>query len=71
MMSSIYSEIDVLREKQKQVVEDLTLGVFFPKCRKKHSLKECPLKKLEVCHICELNHGIKELPSLPQVKEVL
>ena len=30
MMSSISSEIDVLREKQKQVVEDLTLGVFCP-----------------------------------------
>ena len=28
MMSSISSEIDVLREKQKQAVEDLTLGVF-------------------------------------------
>ena len=30
MMSSISSEIDVLKEKQKQAVEDLALGVFFP-----------------------------------------
>ena len=71
IMSSISSEIDVLRMKQKQVVEDLTLGVFYPKCMKKHPLKECPLKKVEVCHLCELNHDTKECPSLPQVKEVL
>ena len=71
MMSSISSKIDVLREKQKQVVEDLTLSVFYPKCRKKHPLKECPLDKVEVCQLCELNHDTKECPSLPQVKEFL
>ena len=70
-MSSISSEIDVLREKQKQAVEDLTLGLFCPKCRKNHPLKELPLDKVEVCQLCELNHDTKEFPSLPQVKEVL
>ena len=49
MMSSISSEIDVMREKHKQAVEDLTLGVFCPKRRKKHPLKEFPLDKVEVC----------------------
>ena len=67
-MSSISSEIDVLREKQKQAVEDLTLGVFCPRCRKNHPLKECPLDKVEVCQLCELNYNS---PSLPQVKAVL
>ena len=71
MMSSISSEIDVLKEKQKQEVEDLTLGVFCPRCRKNHLLKECPLDKVEVCQLCELNHDTKECPSLPQVKDVL
>ena len=71
MMSSISSEIDVLREKQKQAVEDLTLGILCPKCRKNHPLKECPLDKVEVCQPCELNHYIKECPSLPQVKAAL
>ena len=65
MMSSISSKIDVLREKQKQAVEDLTLGRFFPRRRKKHPLKECPLNNIEVCQLCELNHDIKECPSLP------
>ena len=30
MVSSISSKIDVLKAKQKQAVEDLTLGVFCP-----------------------------------------
>ena len=70
-MSSIFSEMEVLREKQRKVVEDLTLGVFSPRCRKKNPLKECPLDKVEACQLCELNHDTKECPSLPQVKVVL
>ena len=57
--------------KQKQAVEDLTLGVIFPKCRKNHPLKEWPLDRVEVCQLCELNHDTKECPSLPQLKAVL
>ena len=71
MMSSISLEMDVLRAKQRQAVKDLKLGVFYPRCRKKHPLKECPLDKVEVCQLCELNHDTKECPSLPQVKAVL
>ena len=67
MMSSISLEIDVLKAKQKQAVEDLTLGVFCPRCRKNHLLKEFLLDKAEVCQLCELNHNVKECPSLPQV----
>ena len=70
-MSSISLEIDGLRAKQKQAVEDLTLGIFYTKCRKNHPLKECPLNKVEVCQLCELNHDTKEFPSLPQLKVIL
>ena len=42
MMSSISSKIDVLRAKQKQAVEDLTLGIFCPKCRKNHESEGLP-----------------------------
>ena len=49
VMSSISSEIDVLRENKKQAVEDLTLGVLCPRCKKKHPLKEFLLDKVEVC----------------------
>ena len=47
MMSSLSSELDILREKKRKVVEDLTLSVFYPRCKKKHPLKECPLYKGE------------------------
>ena len=70
-MTSISLKIDVLRAKQKQAIEYLTLGVFYPRCRKNHPLKECPLNKVEVCQLCELNHDTKECPSLPQVKGFL
>ena len=39
MMSSISSQLDIMRAKQKQVSEDLVLGVFFPKYGKKYPLK--------------------------------
>ena len=70
MMSSISIQLDVMRAKQKQVAKDLVLGVFFPKCRKKHPLKECPLDKVEVCGLCELEHDTKYCPSLPKSKVV-
>ena len=70
MMNSIYSQLDVMREIHKQVAEDLVLGVFFPKCKKKHPPKECPLDKAEVCGMCELEHDTKYCPSLPKSKAV-
>ena len=45
--------------------------MFCPRCRKNHPLREYPLDKVEVCQLCELNHDMKECPSLPQVKAVL
>ena len=63
--------MDFLGDKKRQVVEDLALGVFCPRYKKKHPLREFPLDKVEVCHICELDHDTKECPSLPKVKAVL
>ena len=70
MMSYISSQQDFMREKHKQVVGDLVLGVFFPKCRKKHPLKEFPLDKVEVCGLCEFEHDTKDCPSLPKSKAI-
>ena len=68
MMSSISSQLNVMREKQKQVDEYLVLGVLFPKCRKKHPLREFPLDKVEVCGLCELEQYTKYYPSLLKAK---
>ena len=52
------------------MAKDPVLGVFFPKCRKKHPRRECPLDKVEVCGLCGLEHEIKDSPSLTKAKEV-
>ena len=70
MMSSISSQLDVLREKQRQAEEDLALGVFRPKCRTKQLLRECPLDKVQEGGLCDLDHDTKECPSLLKVKTV-
>ena len=59
-----------MREKKKEVVEDLVLGVFFPKCRKDNRLREFSLDKVDVCGLCELEHDIKYFPSMLNDKEV-
>ena len=69
-MSYISQQLDVMRESQKQVVEDLVLGVFFPKCIKKHTLRECLVDKVEVCGLYDLEHENKHFPSLPKAKEI-
>ena len=70
-MSSMSSEMDILRENQRKEVEYLALGLFCPKCKKKHPLRECLLDKVEACQIYELDHDTKEFPSPPKVKEIL
>ena len=50
------------------MVKDLVLGVLFPKCIKKHLSRECPLDKVEVCGLCDLEHDTKYFPSLPNTK---
>ena len=69
-MSSISSQLDVMRENTKHAVEHMVLGVFFPKCRKRHPLREFLLDKVEVCGLCDLEHDTKYFPSMPKVKEV-
>ena len=59
-----------MREKQKQVAEDMVCGLSLPTCEKKNPLKECPLDKVEVCGLCELEEDTKYCPSLPKAKAV-
>ena len=47
-------------------------SIFFPKSRKKHALRECPLdaKVVETCIICSESHETKDCPSIPGLKAV-
>ena len=44
--------------------------ILCPKCRKKHSHKECPLDIVKICAIFTKGHPTEGWPSLPSLKEV-
>lgn len=46
------------------------MAIFYPQCRNKHPLKECPLNVVETYAICEQNHSTSMCPSLPRLKAV-
>lgn len=60
-------QLDILQIK-KQEEHNATLSIFFPRCRKIHPLKECPLNNIEICAICVGEHSTKHSPSLPILK---
>jgi hypothetical protein len=63
ILSTLGSQLNTLKIKQKKEVEDL-LTIYCPKCRKMHPLKECPLHNIYLCGICVDNHATKNYPSL-------
>ena len=67
MISSISSQLDVLKGKHKAEVE-LEMDIFCVKCRNKNPLGEFPLNKIEVCGRFNFDHNIKEIPFLTKVK---
>jgi hypothetical protein len=68
MINSFSSQMDTLQVKQKKVELEQALCIFYPKCRKKHPPRECPLNSVQVCLICELDHPTDQFPSLLGVK---
>jgi len=53
--------------KKKREEAELALVVFFPKCRRKNPLRECPLDRIEVFGICSEDHATNNYPSLPRL----
>jgi len=72
MLGSLSEQIDTVKVKNNQNVENVALSIFCPKCRKKHALRECPLdlKSVETCVICVENHDTNECTSIPGLKAV-
>eukprot|EP00253_Pinus_taeda_P015703 PITA_15703 len=56
--------------KQKQAEAEQNFAIFYPRCRKKHNHKECPLDAVQVCAICMKDHSTESCPSLPRLKAV-
>ena len=70
ILGTLTTQLDIMQAKQKQVKADQDLVIFFPRCRKKHSHKECPLDMVQTCAICAKEHATKNCPSLPGLKAV-
>ena len=72
ILGSLSEHIDTFKLQNKQKAETDALAIFYPKCRKKHALREFPLdaKIIETCVICSENHETKSFPSIPGLKVV-
>lgn len=70
ILGNLNEQIDILRMKNKQKVENVASYIFFPKCRKKHAFHEYPLDNIKICEICAGSHTTKYCPSLPGLKAV-
>jgi hypothetical protein len=66
ILSTIGSQLDTLKIKKKQEEENATMSIFFPRCRRKHSSRECPLDNISVCGFCTEDHSTEKCPSLPR-----
>eukprot|EP00253_Pinus_taeda_P025718 PITA_25718 len=70
ILGTLTTQLDVLQAKQKQMEAEQNLAIFCPRCRKKHSHKECPLDTVQTCAICTRDHSTEDCPSLPRLKVV-
>ena len=62
ILSKIGSQLDTLNINKKQEEENDAMCIFFPRCRRKHSSKECPLDNISVCGFCTKYHPTEKMP---------
>ena len=70
ILGTLTTQLDIMQAKQKQAEAKPNLVIFCPRCRKKHSHKECPLDAVQVYTIFTKDHSTKSCPSLPGLKTV-
>jgi len=51
ILGTVTTQLDIMQAKQKKVEAEQNLAIFYPRCRKKHSHKECPLDAVQICAI--------------------
>ena len=59
--------MDTLNIKKKHEEENVAMIIFCPRCRRKHSSRECPLDNILVCGFCTKDHPTEICPSLPSL----
>jgi hypothetical protein len=63
ILSTIGSYLDTLNIKKKQEEENATMCIFFPRCRRKHSSRECTLDNISICGFYTEDHPTENFPS--------
>jgi hypothetical protein len=64
ILSTLGSQLDTLKIKKKHEEENAAMSIFFPRCRRKHSSRECPLDNISVCGFYTEDHSTENCPSL-------
>jgi len=70
ILGTLTTQFDIMQAKQKQMEAERNLAIFCPRCRKKHSHKECLLDTVQTCAICTKDHLTENCPSLLGLKAV-
>jgi hypothetical protein len=56
--------LDTIKIKKKQEEENAAMSIYCPRCRRKHSSRECPLDNISVCGFYTKDHSTEKCPSL-------
>ena len=59
IIGTLTMHLDIMQAKQKQAKAEQNMAIFCPRCRKKHSHKECLLDIVQFCAICMKDHSIE------------
>jgi hypothetical protein len=68
ILGTLTTQLDVLQVKQKQAEEEHLLAIFFPRCRRKHGSRECPLDVVQNYAIFAQKHATEQCPSILGLK---
>lgn len=68
LLSTLGTQVDVLKAKKKKEEQDEILAIFCPKCRQKHPLGECIVPGIQVCGLCRENHATEKCPNLKELQ---
>ena len=70
ILGTLTTQLEIMQAKQKQVGVEQNVAIFCPRCRKKHSQKECPLDTVKICDVFMKEHATESCPSHLGLKAV-
>lgn len=71
LLSTLSTQLTTAQVKKAHDEADKALVVLYPKCKEKHSLKECRVNIINLCNICDLEHSTGYYLELPRLKAEL